>query len=140
MAKTVIYVMAGRVIYKKRNHLDGFLNPLKENPFNMITTKVEITRETRSMEETNKGNLVPGSDFQEYSVDVNAHNPRRYEQPLTAILQIRSLSKKVAENEANAEAWLYARSAFLYYIACFVIWVRLFQNLPSDHPFANMCF
>ena len=116
--------MAGRVIYKKRKHLDGFLNPLKENPFNLVITEVEIIREERSMEQTSKGCLVPDNGFQEYSVDVNAHNPNRYDQPLRAILQMRSLSKQVAENETNVEAWLYARSAFLYYIACFIIWVR----------------
>ena len=124
MIKTVIYIKAGRVIYKKRKHLDGFLNPFKDNPFNMVVTEVEITRQDRFMESTHQGGLISDSNFEEYSVDVKAQKPSRYDQPLTAILQMRSLSKKVAENEANAEAWLYARSAFLYYIACFIIWVR----------------
>ena len=130
MVKTVIYIRAGRVIYKKRKHLDGFLNPFKDNPFNMVVTEVEITRQDRSMESTHKGDLSSDSNFEEYSVNVKAQKPSRYDQPLTAILQMRSLSKKVAENEANAEAWLYARSAFLYYIACFMVWVRHSSLMP----------
>lgn len=125
MAKTVIYLKAGRVIYKTREHLDGFLNPFKENPFNMVFTEVEIIREDRStVEQSNKNGLLPDTGFQKYSVNVNADNPNRYDEPLDAIQQMRSLSKKVAENAPNPEAWLYARSAFLYYIACFIIWVH----------------
>ncbi|MCJ1239413.1 hypothetical protein MMC14_007409 [Varicellaria rhodocarpa] len=139
MIKTVIYIKAGRVIYKKRKHLDGFLNPFKDNPFNMVVTEVEITRQDRFMESTHQGGLISDSNFEEYSVDVKAQKPSRYDQPLTAILQMRSLSKKVAENEANAEAWLYARSAFLYYIACFIIWTpatvsRIYTYVHPNNP------
>ena len=121
--KTIIYLRAGIVIYKAREHLDGFLNPFKERPFNMVFTEVEIIREDRSWEQSDKVGLVPDIGCQEYSVEVVADNPNRYDEPAAAVMQMRSLSKKVAENRANAEAWLYARSAFLYYIACFIIWV-----------------
>ena len=105
----------------------------------MVFTEVEIVRERRSsMEHRNsKFGLVPDHGLPEYSVDVNSDNPYRYDEPLDAIQQMRSLSKKVAENAPNPEAWLYARSAFLYYIACFIVWVRR-PALSSDVPFTNI--
>ncbi|KAI4138933.1 MAG: hypothetical protein L6R39_006540, partial [Caloplaca ligustica] len=42
-----IYVRAGRVIYRRRDQLKGFLNPLNEHPFmaGTVTTSIDITVE-----------------------------------------------------------------------------------------------
>jgi len=42
-----------------------------------------------------------------------------------ALLRMRSFSREVAEDAVHPEAWLYARVAFLFYIALLITWVSL---------------
>lgn len=131
----IIYGMAAKTIWDKREHLDGFLNPLNENPFvNTITTEIEITTEERSIvnngkeDETNVG--VRGVERStdrgvgnQYSVDIHVDERAQAARPMPAALRMRSLTREVAKNETNAEAWLYARVAFLFFIALLITWV-----------------
>lgn len=125
----VVYAMAGKVIYSKRRHLDGFLNPLNENPFtNIVTTEIEITHEERfivkdggSQNTTDLSGEPEG--FDPYSVDVRVEPQSRQARPMPAALRMRTLTRDVAEAETNAEAWLYARVAFLFFIALLITWV-----------------
>lgn len=128
--------MAGRVIYKKRSHLNGFLNPFNENPFtNTITTEIEITHERRpsfhAQDSVQNGGDTVGlptdtieQEFTPYSVNIEVAPPDKQTQPLPALLRMRTLTRNVAENETNAEAWLYARVAFLFFAALLITWVR----------------
>lgn len=133
----VIYGMAAKAIWDKREHLDGFLNPLNENPFvNTITTQVEITTEERPIvgkEEPNIGirNIEPSTDRgvgNQYSVDIQVDERAQAARPMPAALRMRSLTREVAKNETNAEAWLYARVAFLFFIALLITWVSCLSS------------
>jgi hypothetical protein len=121
--------MAAKVIWNKRQHLDGFLNPLNENPFvNTITTDIEITTDERPiMKETHASNRIEDTitDIDNpYSVQIRV-DQRKDSRPLSAALRMRSITRGVAEMESNAEAWLYARVAFLFFIALLITWVSL---------------
>jgi hypothetical protein len=127
----IIYSMAAKAIWDKREHLDGFLNPLNENPFvNTITTQIEITTEERPMV-NGKEDATVGIRGVERSTDRGVGNPysvdiqvdERAQAARPAALRMRSLTRQVAKNEANAEAWLYARVAFLFFIALLITWV-----------------
>lgn len=122
--------MAGKVIYSKRRHLDGFLNPLNENPFtNTVTTEIEITHEERFiMKDGNSQNTADMSTvaegFDPYSVNVRVEPPsRQANRTIPAALRMRTLTRDAAEAETNADAWLYARVAFLFFIALLITWV-----------------
>lgn len=124
--------MAAKVIWDQRAQLDGFLNPLNENPFlNTVTTEIEITHEERPIV---KDDIHPSfSDVSgepdPYSVQVEVNttqNPQN--KPLPAALRMRTLTRDAAEGQANAEAWLYARVAFLFFIALLITWVPTSVN------------
>ena len=125
-----VYIMAGTVIYRKRKYLDGFLNPLNENPFtNLVPTESHSPHETRpglSHEGPDKGTPeIPGTeaspDFAPYSINIETAPVSR---PVPALLRMRTLTRDVAQQETNAEAWLYARVAFLFFIALMITWVH----------------
>lgn len=121
----VVYGMAGKVIWDKRQHLDGFLNPLNENPFvNTITTEIEVTTDERPIVKDASGQQGFESypDVDPYHVEIRV-DPQRQSRPLPAALRMRSITRNVAERETNAEAWLYARVAFLFFIALLITWV-----------------
>ena len=124
----VIYCMAGRVIWQKRDQLQGYLNPLNENPFaSIITTEVRITHEPRLGSAHNEEDhpISPGAkspEYDPYSVDIEVNGERRPSRP--TFLRMRSFTREVAVNEENAEAWLYARVAFLFFVAILITWVR----------------
>ena len=129
--------MAGRVIYRKRKYLDGFLNPLNENPFtNLVTTEIRITHEARpsiSNDGIDKGTPeIPGTevsaDFTPYSINIETGTVNK---PLPALLRMRTLTRDAAQQETNAEAWLYARVAFLFFIALMITWVSHLFKSPS---------
>jgi hypothetical protein len=125
--------MAAKVIWNKRQHLDGFLNPLNENPFvNTITTDIEITTDERPiMKETHAPNRIEDTitDIDNpYSVQITV-DQRKDSRPLPAALRMRSITRGLAEMESNAEAWLYARVAFLFFIALLITWVS-FDAFP----------
>jgi hypothetical protein len=125
--------MAMRAIWKKRTHLQGFLNPLNENPFtNIITTEIEITHEERPMAES----AAPGGGLEletidPYSVHVEVLD-NKDSKPLPDALRVRSMTRDVAASEANAEACLYARVAILFFIALLITWVRTPKVCKSE--------
>lgn len=123
----VVYCMAARTVWQKRKELPGFLNPLNEDPFsNTVTTEIDIVSCPRD-------NLSPasrietGEDYNPYSVDVKVGPQRKNSRPSmpTELMRIRSLTRTVAVNEINnPEAWLYARTSFLFFLALLVTWVN----------------
>ncbi len=120
----VIYAKAARVIWHKRKLLDGFLNPLNESPFtNDVTTEIEITHETRPI--VDDAGKVDGTEPDPYSVRIETKPVDKPQRPLPAAFRMRSISRDVAINEVNAEAWLYARVAFLFFLALIITWVSL---------------
>ncbi|KAF4637704.1 hypothetical protein G7Y89_g385 [Cudoniella acicularis] len=124
---SVVYIMAGRVIWSKRKYLDGFLNPLNENPFtSIVTTEIEITHEDRSILKDTESHGMSDlpSNIDPYSVTVRVETPCR-EPTLPPALRIRSLTRNAAKSEPNAEAWLYARVAVLFFIALLITWSLL---------------
>jgi hypothetical protein len=125
----VVYGMAIRVIWRKRDQLQGFLNPLNENPFtNMIVTEIDITTdECPSMEDVHTNLSIPGVGhfWGTVRVDINATQPERQ---LPAALRIRSITRQIAAREANAQAFLYARVALLFFFALLVTWIPTSVN------------
>jgi hypothetical protein len=134
----IIYSMAAKAIWDKRELLDGFLNPLNEHPFvNTITTQIEITTEERPMvgkEDATVGiqGVEQSTDRgvgNQYSVDIHVDERTQAARHVPAALRMRSLTREVAKNKANAEAWLYARVAFLFFIALLITWVSLSSHI-----------
>ena len=119
------------------------MNPLNEDPFkNMVTTEINIVscpRQDFSPTSAHDENGIPGlwpnihcEGYDPYSVDVQVgplENNRRPSMP-TELMKIRDLTRTVAVNEMNAEAWLYARTSFLFFLALLITWVS---------PFAYCC-
>jgi hypothetical protein len=129
----VVYGMAGKVIWSKRRHLDGFLNPLNENPFiNMVTTEIEITHEERFIVKDGSGqemaDMANECDPYSVAVRVDSKSHPSSSRPLPAALRMRTLTRDAAEAETNAEAWLYARVAFLFFFALIITWVPTSVN------------
>ncbi|PQE24398.1 G- coupled receptor protein [Rutstroemia sp. NJR-2017a BVV2] len=148
---SVVYFMAGRVIWSKREHLNGFLNPLNESPFaNTVITEIEITYESR----TNlQSNTIPPSSpslshpsnsnpTNPYTIAIHASPPPAASQLPAHPLRIRSLSRSLAAAEPNAEAWLYARVAILFFFAMILTWVPASVNRiwQVAHPGAGVNF
>ena len=130
----VIYIMAGHDVWKKRDALDGFLNPFNEAPFASVimTTEVTITSEERNpslpnleVQEADKSRLADTYDA--YSVNIELGQPRRPLRPQRpsrpAVFRIPSVTRAAALSEANADAFLYARVAFLFFLALLITWV-----------------
>ncbi|KAI4226765.1 MAG: hypothetical protein LQ349_006830 [Xanthoria aureola] len=130
----VIYIMAGRDVWRKRDALKGFLNPFNEDPFakNVImTTSVTVTSESRKPSLSNfEVREVDESHFDgnynAYSVNIEIgqqrpEQPRRPSRP--AVFRIPAVTRAAALSEENADAFLYARVAFLFFIALLITWV-----------------
>ncbi|PQE32593.1 camp receptor protein [Rutstroemia sp. NJR-2017a WRK4] len=142
---SIVYFMAGRVIWAKREHLNGFLNPLNESPFaNTVITEIEITYESRTNLQSDV--LPPSSPSPShpnpYTIAIHA-SPPPPASPLPAHpLRMRSLSRTLAAAEPNAEAWLYARVAILFFFAMILTWVPASVNRiwQVAHPGAGVNF
>ena len=121
----VIYIRAFRVIWHKRKNLDGFFNPLNENPFiNTVTREVHVTREERTdtiYRDPKTGINREGYEAYSYEVAVGKREDPKSAQP--TFLQMSALSREVAQKEPNADAWLYARVAFLFFLSILITWV-----------------
>lgn len=133
-----IYIKAGHVIYKRRDTLRGFLNPLNEHPFmtGIVTTSIDITIEhvtSPSEASTNNANVFdkdfdPASnanaqldEFHPYIVNVEA--------PERKPSGVRKMTREVARKETtNKGAWLYARVAFLFFLSMLIIWIPSSAN------------
>ena len=150
MLAFAIYCMAGKVIWQKRKELEGFLNPLNENPFkSTITTEIHVTsqpRLQRGLSDISKPSInfdrnadasLEDNDFDPYSVNIEVgavEDHRRSSMP--DLMRIRTLTRTAAVNDMNAEAWLYARTSFLFFLALLITWVcdscRYQKRPPSD--------
>lgn len=135
----VIYCLAANVIWQNRAKLQGFMNPFNENPFaNTVTTEVTVTREDRQTNSLPKG--VPndttseGRDgFNPYSVEIAVGRQDNPSYPRPTILQLRRLTRSAAQMDPNPDACLYARVAFLFFLALIVTWVSpLMRTLDFD--------
>lgn len=116
--------MTAKVIWDKREHLDGYLNPLNESPFVSATTEVKITHEERPIVEDAgpHGISDPSTDPEIYAVQVEAH-PQKLQSHMPDALRVRSITRHAAEQAQNQEAWLYARVAFLFFLVLMITWV-----------------
>lgn len=121
-----IYCIALVKAWRNRRALVGLLNPLNENPFaGTITTHIEIVFtegngrggdegfETMSLQE--QGKEGP------YTVNVQGTGYDSTSRP--ELLRLPTLTRNAALAEENAEAWLYARIAFLYFLAMIICWI-----------------
>lgn len=137
MLAFTIYCMAGKVIWRKRKELQGFLNPLNEDLFkSTITTEIQVTSRPRLQRglsdiskhsinfDRNADAIQKGDDFDPYSVNIEVGavgDPRRPSMP--DLMRMRTLTRTAAVNDMNAEAWLYARTSFLFFLALLITWV-----------------
>ncbi|KAL8776317.1 MAG: hypothetical protein Q9213_008318 [Squamulea squamosa] len=130
----VIYIMAGRYVWRKRDALDGFLNPFNEDPFAknvVMTTSVTITSQERkpslpSYEVREIDQCHADHTYDAYSVNVELGQqrpemPSRPSRP--AVFHIPSVTRAVALSEENVDSFLYARVAFLFFVALLITWV-----------------
>ncbi|KAL8820911.1 MAG: hypothetical protein Q9223_000961 [Gallowayella weberi] len=128
--------MAGRYVWRKRDALDGFLNPFNEDPFTrdvVMTTSVTITSQERKpslpnyeVREVDKSHV--DDTFDAYSVNIEiGQAPKRPERPRRpsrpAVFRIPTVTRAAALSEENVDAFLYARVAFLFFIALLITWV-----------------
>ncbi|KAL8866021.1 MAG: hypothetical protein Q9174_006548, partial [Haloplaca sp. 1 TL-2023] len=127
-----IYIMAGRLVWRKRAALDGFLNPFNEEPFQSVTMTTEVTITSEARTEARKPSLSDvavreiadgheADHYNAYSVNVELGQPRRPSRP--AAWNIPSFTRAAALSQENADAFLYARVAFLFFIALLITWV-----------------
>ena len=125
--------MAAKIVWRKRHELQGYFNPFNENPFtNTVTTEVQITHEQRRPSAiTTKSHDGPMGfeedpdveGFDPYSVNVEVGNGGRRPSRPGAFNNLKNITRAAAEEEANSGAWLYARVAFLFFLAMLIIWV-----------------
>ena len=121
----IVYCMAGQVIWKNRKHLQGFLNPFNENPFSTsVTTEIEIISEIRDTDTTLDEELgITHHGFNPYSVSIGVDQQERKPDITPPFLTMSNLTRTTSADVVNAEAWLYARVAFLLFISLLVTWV-----------------
>ena len=135
----IIYIMAGIQVYKKREALSGFLNPFNESPFTAVMTTTEVTVTSEDIEQHRQQRNKSESELQvqevgrgqegydPYSVNIEigrpepAQRPRRPSRP--AVFRLPAMTRRIALSEDNAEAFLYARVAFLFFVALLITWV-----------------
>ena len=139
----LVYCLAFGKVWRQRHELHGLFNPLNEDPFTgTITTEIEIVRTSRHHLDTTNTNShtdteasptlpVPGSEehnqegFDPYTVNIGVgpqedldRHPSRPE-----LFRLGSLTRNAALSETNPDAWLYARVAFLYFLALLLSWI-----------------
>lgn len=131
------------MIYRRRDALSGFLNPLNEHPFSgIVTTDIDVTIEhvsspthsykanvfDKDFDQARPQGLEEGNvEMDAYTVNVEANpdgRPRQGSKP--EILKMREYTREAARQEStDVGAWLYARVAFLFFLSMLIIWVRL---------------
>ena len=133
MLAFVVYCMAGTVVWRRRAELDGYLNPLNEEPFGSeITTQVTITHEephqlptvppaVHTSESGVESGIEPG--FDQYTVNIEVDPHEKTVPTMPSVFRVRSLTRTAAFSESNCEALLYARVAFLFFVALLISWV-----------------
>ncbi|MCJ1370771.1 hypothetical protein MMC20_001984 [Loxospora ochrophaea] len=121
-----IYCLAGVVIWRKRDQLQGYLNPLNENPFvSTITTEIEVTTEIRAPSQTS-GHVDEDveSGGRGYGPrTVIASGPQHGRRPSRPNFhRMLSITKDAPDAAIDPAAWLYARVAFLFFMALLITW------------------
>ena len=143
----IIYSIALAKAWHHRRILAPLLNPLNENPFaTTITTEIEviITRADgrESVTKRERGNhqdmtlgtadIFDGQHHRAstgkipYNVNIQGDSSLSEQERLAArpeLFRIPSLTRKAALAESNAEGWLYARVAFLYFLVMMICWI-----------------
>ena len=115
-----IYIIALHKAWRHRRALVGLLNPLNENPFaGTITTDIEVVFSEE--EQTESLRLQEQGKRSAYTVVVQGTSYDSRSRP--ELLRLPTLTRNAALAEENAEAWLYARIAFLYFLAMIVCWI-----------------
>ena len=119
--------MTIKVIYDQREHLDGYLNPLNENPFANVTTEVKITHEERPIVQDAGPQGISETVATEqdvYAVQVEADPAKpQATHHVPEALRLREITRQAAERAQNQEAWIYARVAFLFFLVLLITWV-----------------
>jgi len=130
--------MAGYKVWRNRHELRGLFNPFNENPFEgTVTTEIDVTTHARRAESPasirpfEEEIPIPGTEaqntsggFDPYSVNVEVGPQDRQRKPSAPeMFRVRSLTRNAALSETNPDAWLYARVAFLFFLALLVSWV-----------------
>lgn len=127
--------MAFTKVWQNRHELGGLLNPFNENPFEgVITTEIDVTSYSRQPLEPNPkspdeetpvsiGSPMREADFDSYSVNIEGRPPQDRKTSAAEMFQVRSLTRNHALKEINADAWLYARVAFLFFCSLLICWV-----------------
>jgi len=138
-----VYLCAGVVIYRRRKHLNGFLNPWNEHPFKAtITTEIHVTSETNQNYDKDAEAQIcatashnpfedQGNAQFENQAHVDAASFLKNHTTIPNLMRVRSLTREAAEDSINPEAWLYARVAFLFFIALLITWVSSTQPKSS---------
>ncbi|KAL8917206.1 MAG: hypothetical protein Q9208_008108 [Pyrenodesmia sp. 3 TL-2023] len=136
---TYVYICAGIVIYRRRDQLKGFLNPLNEHPFmtGRVTTSIDIVIEQlpppspssssptqptnyfdKDFDRSDDGNAAEFGEHKPYSVTITAPPTHK---PTTDLRQLTRQEALLASS--NPGAWLYARVAFLFFVSMVIIWI-----------------
>ena len=143
-----IYCVAFRKVWRNRNTLRPLFNPFNENPFGTITTEITVHSESRQPRSSSPASQYPlnedeemripglegyhnqnntGFDPYTVNVEVGPQDKSRDDKPSNInapeLFRVRTLTRDHALAEANADAWLYARVAFLFFCALLVSWV-----------------
>lgn len=144
----VIYCMAGAKVWRNRRDLHEWFNPFNENPFeSTVTTEVDVTTHVRraespsSMRRSSDGEMPiygiesqGGGDYVPYTVNVEVGPQDKRQNSAPELFRMRTLTRNAALNEANADAWLYARVAFLFFCALLISWVPSSTNRVYSSP------
>ncbi|KAL2044430.1 hypothetical protein N7G274_003135 [Stereocaulon virgatum] len=146
----VIYCMAGAKVWRNRHALREWFNPFNENPFGgTVTTRVEVTTHTRrtgslssAKRPSSREMPIPGvyfqgsGDYDPYTVNIEVGPKHERQNSAPELFRMRSLTRNAALKEANADAWLYARVAFLFFCALLISWVPSSINRVNSlaHP------
>ncbi len=130
-----IYCVALTKAWRNRRALAGLFNPLNENPFGaMITTDVEIVSsnvhdiendDCHALAESPKAPYTPKKgDSSFYHANIHAQDAVQSRQNSRPhILRVGTLTRNAALGESNAEAWLFARVAFLFFVVMMLCWI-----------------
>ncbi|KAK3174345.1 hypothetical protein OEA41_001589 [Lepraria neglecta] len=133
----VIYCMAGAKVWRNRRDLREWFNPFNENPFEgTVTIEIDVTTRVRragspSSIRRPSDREMPiygieaqgGSDYDPYTVNIEVGPQDKRQNSAPELFRMRTLTRNAALNEANADAWLYARVAFLFFCALLISWV-----------------
>ena len=149
-----IYCIAFAKAWRNRRTLAGLFNPLNENPFSaLVTVEVEIV--SSPAHEVGEDDQHPFGErttapYSPYKTDPPSYFARIQAQETSQghqissrprILRVGSVTRDAALSESNAEAWLFARVAFLFFAVMMICWTpasinRLYSTIrPTELVF-----